>query len=294
MDPVLFALVLIAVGVFIGFCSGLLGIGGGSLMVPIFRLFLGIDAYAATATSLFTMVFTSISGAVSHIQQKTCIVPIGIALGIGGCVTSALGAYLGSISPSWAIMLVTALIVAYSATNMLRKALSMPKNKWRQKGGAEKSQAKTKQTGAGESGEKAVVRSLADEDFEVTPKRVAGALCIGLFAGLCAGYAGIGGGFIMVPLMTTLLAVPMYKASGTSTIAIIILSIPGIIEQAMLGHVLYMVGICVAIGSIPGAAIGARFVKKIPERQLRLIFAFFLFIAAIALVINELLESGLL
>ena len=288
MDPVLSILVLVCVGLAIGLCCGLLGIGGGSLMVPIFRLFLGIDAYAATATSLFTMVFTSISGAASHIQQKTCIVPIGIALGLGGCVTSALGAYLGSLSPSWAIMLVTGLIVGYSAFNMLRKALSLPKTSWRDRKRAREEQAGATGEAAGE------VRSLADEDFAVTPKRVAGAVAIGLIAGMCAGYAGVGGGFIMVPLMTTFLSVPMFKASGTSTVAIIILSVPGIIEQALLGHILYLTGIAVAVGSIPGAAIGARFVKRIPERQLRFIFAAFLGIAAVSLVVNELLETGVL
>ena len=48
-----------------------------------------------------------------------------------------------------------------------------------------------------------------------------------------------------------------------------------------------MAGIMVAIGSIPGAVIGARLVRKVPERILRFIFGGFLIVAAIVLVLNE-------
>lgn len=263
MELVLTFIGLALVGVVVGIACGLLGIGGGTVMVPVLRLAFGLNAYAAAATSLFTMIFSSISGAASHLQQKTCIPKLGIALGVGGCITSALGVYLGSLSPSWAIMLVAAVIIIYSAVNMLRKAL----------------------------GKKKPAKDVGRQDeYELTPKRLAGGFGIGLFAGLCAGYVGVGGGFIMVPLMTAWLGVPMRKASGTSTIAIIILSIPGIIEQALFGNIDYMVGIAMAVGSIPGAAIGARFVKRIPEKQLRLIFAAFLAFAGVMLVVKELVE----
>ena len=51
-----------AVGVVVGILSGLLGIGGGTLMVPIFRLGFGLSAFASTATSLFTIIPTSLVG----------------------------------------------------------------------------------------------------------------------------------------------------------------------------------------------------------------------------------------
>ena len=80
---------------------------------------------------------------------------------------------------------------------------------------------------------------------------------IGLFAGLASGYVGVGGGFIMVPLMLSLVGISMKQASGTSLIAVMLLAIPGTIEQGLLGNIDYMAGIAVAVGSIPGAVIGA-------------------------------------
>ena len=111
---------------------------------------------------------------------------------------------------------------------------------------------------------------------------------IGLFAGLASGYVGVGGGFIMVPLMMSVLHVPMKLTSGTSLIAVMILAVPGTITQAVLGNINWVAGIAVACGSIPGAALGAKLIPKVPERQLRFLFAGFLVVAAVLLVVNQL------
>ena len=77
------------VGVLIGIASGLLGIGGGTVMVPIFRLAFGMSATMSTATSLFAIIPTSISGAISHVKGKTCIPALGIAADDYGWVQEA-------------------------------------------------------------------------------------------------------------------------------------------------------------------------------------------------------------
>ena len=97
----------------------------------------------------------------------------------------------------------------------------------------------------------------------------------------------MGGGFIMVPMMLAILSIPMSLAAGTSLIAIMILAIPGVIEQAILGNINYFAGISIVVGTIPGAVIGARLVRVIPERQLRFAFGGFLLVAAVLLMLNE-------
>ena len=110
---------------------------------------------------------------------------------------------------------------------------------------------------------------------------------VGLGAGVASGYVGVGGGFIMVPLMLSLIGIEMRQASGTSLIAVMILAIPGVVEQALLGNINYAAGIAIAVGSIPGAVIGARLVRVVPELALRFVFGFFLIVAAVILVLNE-------
>ena len=284
------------IGLVIGIFSGLLGIGGGTLMVPIFRLGFGMSAISSTATSLFTIIPTSLSGLVTHIKNKTCIPKIGVLCGLGGACTSPVGVYLASISPSWAIMLAAALIIGYSAVSMFRKAVRMPKiSSQGESSVTGKDRAKEAEKAAKKAAEKAAGTTASASNntdaatFKLSAKRVVQCLLIGLCAGLASGYVGVGGGFIMVPLFISVLGIMMRQASGTSLVAVTILAIPGVIEQGLLGHINYIAGIAMAIGSIPGAIIGANLIRKIPERKLRFVFGAFLLLSAVVLLINELL-----
>lgn len=254
------------VGVLIGIASGLLGIGGGTVMVPIFRLVFGMSATMSTATSLFAIIPTSISGAISHVKGKTCIPALGIAAGLGGACLSPVGVWLAQLSPDWLVMLAAALIIGYSAINMFKKAFKV-------------SRAGQPATG--------VDASASSDDSPLSRKQLLQGAAIGLVAGLASGYVGVGGGFIMVPLMLSIIGIPMRKASGTSLIAVMILAIPGVIEQGIIGNINYLAGIAIVIGTIPGAVIGAKLVTKVPERTLRLLFGCFLIVAAVMLVLNE-------
>ena len=320
MEIFLAFLVPALVGVGVGVLSGLLGIGGGTVLVPVFRLTFSMSAVGATATSLFTIVPTSLSGVITHVRQKTCIPLLGVAAGLGGALTSPFGVWLASISPGWLIMTVAALIVGYSAINMLRKALSI--NSVEKKDVCSKEKVvfageravpscegavflgegsvssvnmeqiacvSAKNNSASLSAENISSKQEKEENtFVIDTKKLAIGAAIGLFAGLASGYVGVGGGFIMVPFMLSLLAIPMKQVSGTSLVAVAILAVPGVITQALLGNVDYVVGLAVAIGSIPGAMLGAKLVNVVPEKQLRFLFGGFLLIAALLLVVNEL------
>ena len=257
-------------GVFVGVMSGLLGVGGGTIMVPIFRLAFGMSPLASTATSLFAIIPTSISGVVAHARANTCVPKLGLALGVGGAVMSPLGVWLASVSPGWLVICVAAIVIGFSAFKMFKKAVKC---------------APAPRAGAA-SAPSASPKPVPDQPHLSRKQYLQGA-CIGLIAGLASGYVGVGGGFIMVPLMLAVLDIPMSLASGTSLIAIMILAIPGVIEQGLLGNIEYLAGIAIVVGSIPGALVGARLVRVVPERQLRFIFGGFLLVAAVMLMLNE-------
>lgn len=306
------------VGVGVGVLSGLLGIGGGTVMVPLFRLAFGMEPIAATATSLFTIVPTSISGMWKHAKNKTSLPRVGIVCGLTGACLSPVGVWAANVSPGWAIMGAAAVVVMYSSFTMLKKALAAPK------GGAAKGSRKACEKKAttsdavavgaagavgaavatgdaaaaslaatapvaagGSSAAGAQAAPLEAPAIKLTPKYVAKVALIGVVAGFMSGYVGVGGGFIMVPLFVSMLEIPMRLASGTSLTAVCILAIPGVIEQAVLGNIDYMVGVAMMVGSIPGAIVGANLVKRVPERALRFAFALFLLLMAVLLVVNE-------
>ena len=257
-------------GVFVGVMSGLLGVGGGTIMVPIFRLAFGMSPLASTATSLFAIIPPSISGVVAHARAKTCVPKLGLALGVGGAVMSPLGVWLASVSPGWLVICVAAIVIGFSAFKMFKKAVKC---------------APAPRAGAA-SAHSASPKPVPDQPHLSRKQYLQGA-CIGLIAGLASGYVGVGGGFIMVPLVLAVLDIPMSLASGTSLIAIMILAIPGVIGQGLLGNIDYLAGIAIVVGSIPGALVGARLVRVVPERQLRFIFGGFLLVAAVMLMLNE-------
>ena len=296
-------------GVFVGVMSGLLGVGGGTIMVPIFRLAFGMSPLASTATSLFAIIPTSISGVVAHTRAKTCVPRLGLALGVGGAVMSPVGVWLASVSPGWLVICVAAVVIGFSAFKMFKKAVKCaPAPRAGQAGAARaagpnaaepraacasnatssSSNAAASQTACAgaASAHSAAPKPVPDQPVLSRKQYLQGA-CIGLVAGLASGYVGVGGGFIMVPLMLAVLDIPMSLASGTSLIAIMILAIPGVIEQGLLGNIDYLAGIAIVVGSIPGALVGARLVRVVPERQLRFIFGGFLLVAAVMLMLNE-------
>lgn len=285
-------LVSVLVGFIVGVLSGMLGIGGGMIMLPVFRLGYLMAPLQATATSLFTIVPTSIAGSITHLRNKTCVPIVGVAAGIGGACTSPLGVYLASVSPTWLVMLAAAVVIGYSAVTMFKKARALPK-------------ASTSASDADEPAGPLASKAEADAS-SATPTAEAGgsmkdgggqkrgfgtvarAVAIGLIAGVASGYIGVGGGFIMIPLFTVLLGLEMKKASGTSLIAVSILAVPGVIEQISLGNVLVMAGLAMAVGSIPGAIVGAAVSKRVPERGLRYLFSIMLLVSAAMLVVKEL------
>lgn len=260
-------LMLLLAGLVIGLLSGLLGIGGGTLIVPLFRLACGLDAITAVGTSLFTIVPTSLSGMVGHLRNHTAHIRLGLLFGGCGALFAVAGALVSDRVPPIAVMSTAAVIIVYTAVQMLRKARrgqSLP---------------------AVSDGEG--VQSTTQTTLVYGRRTIVLAACIGSSAGFLSGFVGVGGGFIMVPLAVWLFGLSMAEAAGTSLVAVVILAIPGAITHGLAGDIAYLEGIALAVGTIPGALLGGRLAKRVPERLLQGIFGVVLIIVGIVLVVNE-------
>lgn len=307
MDQLGLLIVSLAVGVGVGVLSGLLGIGGGTVLVPVFKLGYALSPIMSTATSLATIIPTSISGAISHARRKTCVPSLGVAAGLGGAITSPVGVWLATMSPDWAIMVAAAAVIAYSATTMFSKALKAPKGKGTAAAAGEKvanacsgkssaEEVEARETAAGTPGARAEAHGAeaAVAGAPVMPavpqmarRQLVMGVGVGAIAGVASGYVGLGGGFVMVPLMVSLFHIPMKLTSGTSLIAVALLALPAAVTQTMLGNVSWLVALAVAAGSVPGALLGARLIPRVPERTLRFIFSGFLLVGAVLLALNQ-------
>jgi len=97
----------------------------------------------------------------------------------------------------------------------------------------------------------------------------------GIVAGIGASFTGLGGGFLMIPLLL-FLGFSAQKAVGTSFLAILVISISALIAHNRLSNVDYKLGLLLGIGGIIGAQIGARLVDHVSTANFKKIFALIL------------------
>ncbi|MBW1989503.1 MAG: sulfite exporter TauE/SafE family protein [Deltaproteobacteria bacterium] len=97
----------------------------------------------------------------------------------------------------------------------------------------------------------------------------------GVLVGLGASFSGLGGGFLMVPLLL-LLGYAAQKAVGTSFLAIVVISISALFAHGKLANVDYRAGLLLGLGGVAGAQVGARLVEHVSTANFKRAFAFIL------------------
>jgi len=245
MSPLEFVLGVLT-GLVAGVMSGLFGIGGGTVMTPAVQVLLGTPPIIALATPLPAIFPTAITGAWTYRQGGELDERAAMWIVGPGVVGAVAGAALTDVIDTDLLLVVTALLLAREAVKILQ--------------------------GAGR-------REAPSEASDGTPAQLAG---IGLAAGFVSGLLGVGGGIIIVPLLTGILRMPLKRALGTSLLAIVVLVIPGTIVHAALGHIDWAIFAALTVGAVPGARIGARIALGTRERTLRFLVGSFLLIVALA------------
>lgn len=260
-------LVLIAAGGVVGVLSGLLGVGGGFLLTPILMM-IGVPPTVAAASDTNAIVATSSSGVAAHFRLKNVDIKMGCLLLVGGLCGSALGVQcirvlkrMGNadllISLTYIVVLgfVGSFIVRDSIRKM-RHGLMAPKPRT-------------------EGHTRALLLQLPFQvDFPRSGVRhsllVPFILCS--MVGVLTSIMGVGGGFMMVPMMVYLLRMPAHVAVGTDLFQILFTCAGATIMQATTNHTVDLVlALFLAVGSTVGAQIGARLSRLLRGEQLMII-----------------------
>lgn len=117
---------LVVLGLVTGVLSGLLGIGGGAVVVPMLILLFGASDLIAKGTSLLMMIPTAISGTIGNVVRRNVDLPAAAVIGVAACTTTALGALVAAaITPLLANLLFAAFLLAV-ATQLIVKAVRSP------------------------------------------------------------------------------------------------------------------------------------------------------------------------
>lgn len=240
-------LILAASGIFSGLLAGLLGIGGGTVLVPIL-ITMGYSYAHSVATSSLAIVMTSLSGSFQNWRMGYLKWDKVILLGLPGILTALLGAYLVGQTPKYILE------AAFGCLLLLTIYLSNLRQKLEQ-------------------------QSLPTNRTTANP--FLARLVTGSAAGLLSGLFGVGGGVIMVPLQMMFLGEKIKMAIQTSLGVIMITSISSCLGHFLAGNVLFVEGIILGIGGLIGAQISTRFLPKLPERIVKICFYSLLLILAI-------------
>jgi uncharacterized protein len=111
----------LAIGVVVGAWSAAMGLGGGSLTVPMLILLFGVSGHTAEGTSLLVMLPNSVVASVQHLRQRTASLPLGAALARGAAPGAVLGATVGLLLSGTVLDWVFGLFVLFVAAQQVRR-----------------------------------------------------------------------------------------------------------------------------------------------------------------------------
>ena len=239
-------LILSGGGLVSGILAGLLGIGGGTILVPLL-VAIGYVPVKAVATSSLAILITSISGSVQNWRMGYFDWKRVIFLGLPAVVTAQIGVYIANQILPYILLFAFGILLLINVYLVeLRKRLA-----------------------AGESQE--------TERFNPVLAR----LFTGGAAGILAGLFGVGGGVIMVPLQMLLLKEQIKVAIQTSLGVIILTAISACVGHYLKGNVLFIPGMLLGVGGLIGAQISTRILPRLSDRVVSLVFRIFLAILSI-------------
>ena len=262
----------VAIGFVSGVLSGAFGIGGGIITTPAIRLLLSAPALVAVGTPLPVIFPSALTGALTYARNGIADVRAGVTCGLAGVATAVLGAFATSWVGGDVVLLATAALVLYTAGDMILQAFRP-----------------ARATPVPILPPESETLDQAAERVAVSDrKRLVRLTGIGAITGLYSGFLGLGGGFVLVPLLTRWLGFDIKRAIATSLVAVTILAVPGTITHAFLGHVDWAIALALSVGVIPGAMVGARITLGSADRSVRLGFATLLVVVGVWLAVSEL------
>lgn len=231
-------LLFLIIGMVIGIFSGFFGVGGGFILTPLLLLS-GFPTVTAIATSLLYTVGTSFSGVIAHLRLKNISFKVAILVGLSGIIATQIAhpfvLYLERKGfDTLLIPIFYLVLLAYFALSMLTK---------------EKPQDHINNDVVGFSFIKYIL--------------------VGFFGGLISTTLGVGGGFVLVPLLIGVLKIKPRLAVGTSLLSVFFIVSVGFVTYASGTPIDYTIGIALVIGALIGGQLGALVTTYYTNREIK-------------------------
>ena len=248
--PARYWIALVVTGLIGGLLSGIFGVGGGIVMVPLLMALVHMDQRLAATTSLAAIVPTSIAGSLTYLAAGHIDLVAGGIIAAGAVIGAVIGSrLLRRIPLVWLRWLFIVLLLVVAA----RMVMVEP-----ERGAA----------------------------LDLSWLVVLGYLALGLVMGIASGLFGIGGGVIAVPALVAVFGVSDLIAKGTSLLVLVPTSIVGTVANLRARAVDLRAGLVVGVAATVAAVPGVALAVLIPPRLSSILFALLLLIAAAQLIVT--------
>ncbi len=289
MDVNLVMIVLF--GGVVGFLSGLVGVGGGFLITPLL-IFIGVPPLVAVATGAAQIVGTSAAGSYAHWRLGNIDFRMGIVLLLGSWTGGAVGVYVAKILQQGGqfgniVTFLYVVLLGIVGTSMLIESLLAVRASRRPP------KPKKKSGGLGATLASAGERLPWQMDFPVSHLRISALvpLLLGVAVGVLTSLMGVGGGFVMVPVMIYMLKMPTKVVVGTSLFQLLFTTAVVASLQAGVNHAVDpFLALALILGSAFGTQWGTRLSVKLPGERLRLVLALVVVAVTIKMLVGILIR----
>jgi uncharacterized membrane protein YfcA len=273
-------LVALGLGLVIGAFLGALGGGGAILTVPALVYLLGQSARDATTSSLVIVGAAAVTGMIGYARSGHVRWRLGVMFGVAGTVAAYAGTALNRQVDQHYLLISFAVVMGLAATGMLLRA---------------RSQKPVVGTASAESGSSTIMFDAEGETGTVTTRPAPPALDLpvrssefgdggrwnaaakivfaGLGVGFMTGFFGVGGGFVIVPVLVLLFNLPMPVAAATSLLIIAINSAASLVARAGTAHFHWSIIVPFTIAAMAASLGGKMIAGKLPDKMLTRIFA---------------------
>jgi hypothetical protein len=251
-------LILAFAGIVAGILAGFLGIGGGTVLVPLL-ISLGNESIQAVATSSLSIVITASAGSIQNWRMGYLDINNVLSMALPALITAQIGVFFANLFPEYLLLFTFGLLLISNIYLVeLRKKIVARKNQEFVEENNENNETN--------------VNKIQDLWHKILT---------GGAGGLLAGLFGVGGGIIMVPLQIVLLNENIKKAIQTSLGVIVITAISATAGHAYSGNVLWLTGAILGFGGLLGVQFSTRFLPKLPDKVVSLAFRSLLAILSI-------------
>ncbi len=285
--------VIVGLGFLVGLLSGLFGVGGGFLMTPLL-IMIGIPPTVAAASDSNQIVAASASGTYAHYRLGNVDFKMGLLLLVGGVIGGTGGVQIIKLlrqlgSADFLIQVTYVIMLGGVGSYMFLESLQ----------GLRSKEAKVAPpVSKKDSAYARLIRRLPFKTHFVKSGIVISPivpLVLGGFVGVLAAIMGVGGGFIMVPVMVYMLRMPMHVVVGTSLFQILFTCVNVTIMQSYSNHTVdFVLALLLLIGSSIGAQVGTKLGRRLKGDQLKILLASLVLIVMVKMLVGLLLEPHVL